>query len=100
MSRLTNYNGTEAANLALGQAGVDLISGGTAVHTPGGSSKRWVSILIIGDGSGTLTLTPEVGDAVTLTAGEQADNLGVAISGPWSSVTASNTGCKLVCYRG
>ena len=100
MSRLTNYNGTEAANLALGQAGVDLISGGTLVHTPGGGATRWISVLIIGDGSGTLTLTPEVGDVVTLTAGEQSDNLGVALSGAWASVTASNTGCKLICYRG
>ena len=55
MSKLTRYNGTEVANLSLGQAGITYITGGTvnAVDT----CTRFVSVLILVAGSGNLVLT-------------------------------------------
>ena len=96
MSKLTRYNGTEVANLSLGQAGITYITGGTvnAVDT----CTRFVSVLILVAGSGNLVLTNDDGVAVTISTSEQGNLLGVAIPGAWATVT--NTGGKIIAYRG
>ena len=99
MSKLINYNGTEAANLALGQGGLDFLTGSAPVTPDTAVHKRWVNVLIlVAGGSGTLTLIPEIGDTVTLSTGEQGDLLGVALSGAWKSIDCD--GAKVIAYRG
>jgi len=97
MSKLINYNGTEAANLALGQGGVDFITA-SGVNTPAASHKRWVSVLILVAGGTTMTLIPEIGDTITITSGEQASLLGVSINGAFKSIDTD--GAKVIAYRG
>ena len=96
MSRLTRYNGIEVANLSLGQAGIDYITGGTVQAAT--TCTRFVSVLILAAGSSDLTLTNEDDVAVVISAGEQGNLLGVAIPGAWKTV--ANTGGKLIAYRG
>jgi|TARA_R100000501_G_C2593376_1_gene92638 hypothetical protein len=99
MSKLINYNGTEAANLALGQGGVDFLTGSVAVTPDIAVHKRWINILIlVAGGSGTLTIIPETGDTITISSTEQADLLGVSLTGAFKSIDPD--GAKLIAYRG
>lgn len=83
-------------------------NGGADPHTyaagnPGhfkGASKQWVNVIIIGDGVSTVTLTPLIGDDITITSTEQDSLIGVGIPGPWQSVKPGGSGSKLLCIRG
>ena len=87
MSSLVEYNGIEAANLFLGQAGFDAFSGVTGVQTPS-ESKRWAGIQIIGDhiSNNDIILTTSVGDDLTIAGAGVEDLLGTMIYGPFTSV--------------
>lgn len=97
MSKLTNYNGIEAANLFLGQAGFDSMTGSIAVLPDG--FKRWVAVLVLQESGGSnIVLGTEVGDDLTINGAWVTDLVGTIIYGPFNSVNAG--GHDIIAYRG
>jgi len=82
-----------------GSADPHTYSAGNIGHFKG-AAKQWVNVTILGDGISTITLTPWIGDTVTITASEQDSLIGVGISGTWKSVISGGSGSKLLCIRG
>ena len=100
MSRLVNYNGTEAANLFLGQGGFNSLSGAGVVEASTFNIKRWVGMMVIKDdvGAADIILTSEVGDDLTIDGAGVAALIGVVIFGPFLTVDAGSH--DIIMYKG